>query len=70
MIVEVLAADAVAMSVRVVSPAKDPRVGYVSRQEGAKPVDVVRRLPSLIAVSVQPMDGDNAENSQGELLTV
>jgi hypothetical protein len=70
MIVEILAADAVAMSVRIVSPAKDTRVGYVSRQEGAKPLDIVGRRPSLVSVSVQPMDGNNAGNSQGELLTV
>jgi hypothetical protein len=60
MIVEVLAADAVAMRVRIVSPAEDPRFWDIVREEIAEPVDAVRRRPSLVAVSVQAVDGNDA----------
>jgi hypothetical protein len=62
MIVEVLAADAFTMRICIVAPAKDARVVYVSWKEGAKPVDIVRRRPSLVAMSVQPMDGNDTGN--------
>ena len=68
MIVEVLTADPFTVSIRVVTPAKDAGVWYVRRQQSSKPVDVVRRRPSLFGVSVQPMDGDNAVDDQWELL--
>lgn len=64
MIVEIFAAKTVAMSVRIVSPAEDARIRDVAREEVAEPMDVVRRCPSLVAVSIQPMDGDNTTNNQ------
>ena len=63
MIVEVLAADAVTMSVCIISPAVHARISDISRQKSSKPVDVVCRGPSLFAVSIQPVDGNNAANS-------
>lgn len=70
MIVEVLAADAVTMSVCIVSPAVHARVSDISRQKSSKPVDVVCRSPGLFPVSIQPMDGNNAGSSQCQLLTI
>lgn len=64
MIVEIFAAKTVAMSVRIVSPAEDARIWDVAREEVAEPMDVVRRCPRLIAVPIQPMDGDNTANNQ------
>lgn len=59
MVVEVLAADTIAVGTRIVSPAEGPGIRDVVRKEVAEPVDAVRRRPSLVSVSVQPMDGDN-----------
>ena len=59
-VVEVLAADTVAMRVRIISPAEDARVQDIGREEIAEPVHAVRRRPSLVTVSVQAMDGYNA----------
>ena len=70
MIIEVLGADAITMSVCIVSPAVDARISNISRQKSPKPVDVVCRSPSLFTVSIQPMDGNNAGNSQCQLLTI
>lgn len=62
MIVQVLVADALAMSVRIVSPAKDARVRDVLGKEVAEPVCVVCRSPGPIAMAIQAMDGNNAVN--------
>ena len=61
MIVEVLAANAVSMSVRVVSPAKYARIRDIGWEEVMKPVNPVCCRPGLIAVSVQSMDGNDTE---------
>src|SRR5579871_4449042 len=58
-VVEVLAADIVAMRVRIISPAEDARVRDIGWEEITEPVYAVRRRPSLVAVSVQAMDGYN-----------
>jgi hypothetical protein len=60
MIVKVLAADTVAMRVRIVSPAEDARIWDIVREEIVEPVDTVRCRPSLVAVSVQTVDGNDA----------
>jgi hypothetical protein len=60
MIAEVLATDAVAMSVRIVAPAEYVRIGEMVGEEVTEPVDAVARRPRLLAVSVQAMDSDDA----------
>jgi hypothetical protein len=67
MVIEVLAADLGAgMGVGVVAPAEDPGVRDVVRQEITKPVDAIARGPSLPAVAVEAVDGDDA--ARGKLL--
>ncbi len=68
MIIEILAADTVAMSVRIVSPAEDARVWDIGREEVSEPVHVVRRRPGLVAVAVEAMDGNDAGNWSGRSL--
>lgn len=70
MIVEVPVANRLAMSLSISSLAKEACVTCINPQEGVKPVDVILRRLSLVAVSVQPMGGNNAGNTQSELLTV
>ena len=64
MIVEVLAADPVTMSVCIVSAAVQARISNISRQESPKGMDVVSRSPGLFAMSIKPMNGNNAGKSQ------
>lgn len=64
MIIEVLAANTVTVSIRIVAPAEDARIRDIVREEIAEPVDAVRRRPSLVSVSIQPMDGDDTANRQ------
>jgi hypothetical protein len=52
----------VAVRVRIVPPAEDARIRDVGREEIAEPVDVVRRRPRLVAMSIQSVDGDNANS--------
>lgn len=52
----------VAVRVRIVPPAEDTRVRDVGREEIAEPVGVVRRRPRLVAMSIQSVDGDNANS--------
>jgi hypothetical protein len=59
MVVKILAADAVTVSICIVSPGKDAGVRDVFRKEIAEPVDAVRGRPSLVSVSVQPVNGNN-----------
>ena len=60
MVKQVLAADARStMGARIVTPSKYTRVGYIVREEIAKPVDAVAGCPCLLAVSVQTMDSNN-----------
>lgn len=64
MVVKILAADAVAVSVRIVAPAEDTRIGNIVREEIAEPVDAVRGGPSFVLMSVQAMNGHNTSISQ------
>jgi hypothetical protein len=52
MIIKVLAANAVAMSTRIVSPAKYACIRDRGREEVAEPVDIVGGRPSLVAMAV------------------
>jgi hypothetical protein len=52
MIVEELVTNALAMRVRIVSPAEYARVGQVMREQVAQPVDAAARRPRLLTVSV------------------
>ena len=59
-----MATDAgVAMSVRIIPPAEDSRVRDIVRKEITEPMYAVRGRPSLITVSIQPMDGDDTEGN-------
>jgi hypothetical protein len=69
MVIEVLAANAVAMSVCIVSPAEDARIWDVSREELVEPVDAVCCSPRLVAVSVQSMESNDTGMKSGEALT-
>lgn len=59
MVVEILAANAIAISIRIISPAEDARVRDLARKEIAEPVDTFRGRPSLVSMSVQSMNNDN-----------
>jgi hypothetical protein len=62
MVVEILTADLrAAMSVRIITPAEYSGVGEIFRKEIAEPVDAIIRRPCLFTVTVQAMDGDDAE---------
>ena len=52
MVVEVVATDALAMSVCIVSPAEYASVRDIMREEIAEPVDAVGRCPSLVGVAI------------------
>jgi hypothetical protein len=60
MIIKILATDTVAVSIRIISPGKDAGIRDIVREEIAEPMDAVRGSPSLVAVSVQAMDSNNA----------
>jgi len=63
-VIEVLAADVgVAISFRIVSPAEDSRIRNIVLKEIAQPVNVIRSLPRLLSVSIQAMDGDDADGN-------
>jgi hypothetical protein len=59
MVIEVLAIDTIAVSIRIVFPAQDAGVRKIGGKKIAEPVDAVWGRPSLISMSVQAMDGDN-----------
>ena len=62
MIVKILGADARATAgIGVVAPTKDAGVRDVIRQEIAKPVNVIIGGPSPVAVAIEAMYGNNAE---------
>lgn len=64
MVVEVLTADAIAMSIRIISPGEDARIRDIVWKEIAEPMDSVRGRPGLVLVSVQPMNNDNTAKGQ------
>lgn len=59
MVIEVLAADTIAVSIRIVPPAQDAGVRKIGGKKIAEPVDTIRSRPSFVPVPVQAMDGDN-----------
>ena len=64
MVIKVQAANlGVALGVRIVSPAEDSGVRDIARKEIAEPVGAIRGRPGLVLVSVQAMDGDDAEGN-------
>ena len=63
MVVQVLAADTAAVCIRIISPAENARIRDIAREEIAEPMDVVCRCPSLVAMSVQPVNRDDAVNN-------
>ena len=67
MVVEVLAANAIAVCICIVAPAKDACIWDIVRKEIAEPVFAVCSYPSLISVSVQAMDSDDTGNCQDRL---
>jgi hypothetical protein len=67
MIIEVLAAHAVAISVRIVPTVKYARIRDVGREEVAELVYIVRRRPGLVIVAVQAMYCNDAANCQDDL---
>jgi hypothetical protein len=63
-VIKVLAADSgAAMGVRIVPPAEDSGVRDIVWKEVAEPVGSIRVRPGLVLVSVQAMDGDDAEGN-------
>jgi hypothetical protein len=68
MVVQVLAADAAAVSIRIVPPAEDARLGDVGRKEITEPVFAICGRPSFVSMSVQPVDDDNTGISSGQAL--
>jgi hypothetical protein len=61
MVVEIMAADAVAVAgVGVVAPAEDPGVRDVVRQEITEPVDLILGGPGPVTVAIETMHGDDA----------
>ena len=67
MVVEVLAANAIAVCICIVAPTKDACIWNIVRKEIAEPVFAVRSYPSLISVPVQAVDSDNTGNCQDRL---
>jgi hypothetical protein len=63
MVIQVLAADPLAVSIRIVTPAKDAGVRKVGRKEIAEPVNVVRGRPRCVSMPVQAMNGDDARKT-------
>ena len=51
------------MCVRIIPPTEDSRVRNIVRKEIAEPVDSICGRPSLLTVSIQPMDSDNTEGN-------
>lgn len=64
MVIQVLAADPLAVSVRIVTPAQDACVRKVGRKEIAEPVDAVRGRPRFVSMAVQAMNGYDARQRQ------
>jgi hypothetical protein len=59
MVIKILTADAVAVSIRIVSPRKYAGIRDIIWEEIAEPMDVVRGRPSLVLMSVQSVNGNN-----------
>lgn len=57
-------AHSVAVSASIVAPTQDTCVGNIAREEVARPMYAVARCPCLLAVTVQPVDDDDAAPSQ------
>lgn len=67
MIVEILAADAVPISVRIVFSAEDAHIWDVGWEEVAEPVYAAGGRLGLMAVHVQAIDNNDAGNCQDDL---
>ena len=52
------------MNIRIVSPAENAGVRKVGRKKITEPVDAVRGRPRFISITVQVMNGDDAEEYQ------
>ncbi len=69
MVIEVLAADAVAISICIISPTEDACIWDVGREKIVEPVVSVYCCPGLVAMSVQSMDGNNTGMKSDQALT-
>ena len=58
-----MAADTIAMSIRIVSPAKDTCIGDIVWEEIAEPVDPIRGGPGFVSMPVQAVDDDDARRT-------
>jgi hypothetical protein len=68
-VIKVLAADSgAAMGVCIVPPAEDSGVRDIVWKEIAEPVGSIRGRPGLFLVSVQAMDGDDAEETSEQVV--
>ena len=62
MVVEIMRADTGATAgVGIITPAEDAGVRDIARQEITQPVDVVVSGPCPVAVAVEAMHGDDAD---------
>ena len=69
MVVEVLSAEmGSAMSIRIIAPAENPSIRNIVWEEISQPEDVVRCGPSLFAMSIQSMYGNDAV-TMGEVVS-
>jgi hypothetical protein len=64
MVVQVLATNATAMCICIVSPAEDARFWDIIWEQVTKPVDAICSCPGLVSVSIQPMNDNNTAESQ------
>jgi hypothetical protein len=59
MVIEVEAADIIAVSIRIIPPAQYAGVRDIDREKIAEPVYAIDACPSVVSMPVQAMDGDN-----------
>jgi hypothetical protein len=64
MVIEVLATNTIAVSIRIVPPAQDAGVRKIGGKKIAEPVNAVRDRLSLVSMPVQAINGDNTGKSQ------
>jgi hypothetical protein len=59
MVIEVLAVDTIAVSIRIVPPAQNAGVRKVGGKKAAEPVDAIRGRLSFVSMPVQAINGDD-----------
>jgi hypothetical protein len=65
MVIEILAINTIAVSIRIVPPAQDAGVRKVDKKKAAEPVNAIRGRLSFVSMPVQAINGDDTGITTG-----